>query len=246
MAQKLMMLIDARRCIDCKACLLACKTTHALPAEHWRNWIHTDVKYDAPKPTATFQPGACLHCVRPSCVEACPSGATYRDLHTGEVRIDAQTCIGCGSCIPACPYGARHIRTDLGVADKCDFCAERRAQGLNPACVDTCPTGVRLFGDANDPADPVAKALASGNWMALEPQGTSTGPNLLYAESTKPDEWVRQVEATTPATALTSLFVPFVRAAVGLTSLGVAAAVARQCLMPDPPEHDNTQGGPHD
>lgn len=260
MAKKHMMLIDARRCIDCKACMLACKTTHALPHKHWRNWIHADVQHAAPesaespyaasKPTAVFQPGACLHCSQPSCVDSCPTGATFRDLCTGEVRIDATVCIGCGACLPACPYNARQIRKDLGVADKCDFCADRRAQGLNPACVDTCPTGVRLFGDAAEPGSPVAAALASGNWVALEPPDTSTQPNLLYAESAKPDDWLRPVQETEPAAALTTLFAPFVRVAVGLTGVGVAAAIARQCLLPDPPEHtdtvtDDKKGEPH-
>lgn len=242
MNKQFRMLIDSRRCIDCKACLLACKTTHDLPSQHWRNWIHAAVTHNEPKPTAVFQPGACLHCAQPSCVDACPTGATYRDLYTGEVRIDAQVCIGCGACVPACPYTARQVRKDLGVADKCDFCAARREQGLNPACVDTCPTGVRLFGNAGDPESAVSKALASGTWVALEPADSPTGPSLLYAESAKPDGWLRPVAQSEPITALTSVFAPFVRAAVGLSGLGVAAAIARQCVLPDPPEQDDKQG----
>lgn len=248
------MLIDARRCIDCKACLLACKTAHQLPTGHWRNWIHE--ASPAAAATPLFQPGACQHCAQAPCVAACPSGATFRDADSGEVCIDPQTCIGCGACVSACPYSARSLRSDLRVADKCDFCASRRKQGLLPACVDTCPTGVRIFGDANDPQSPVAAALASGTWVALEPANSPTQPNLLYAETTKPDHWLRPSQEIPVMGALSTVFVPLVRAAVGLSALGVAATLVRQVFLPDPPEKhilpenstsstDKNPGGPH-
>jgi tetrathionate reductase subunit B len=60
-------------------------------------------------------------------------------------------CIGCGQCVPACPYGARYRHPELRIADKCDFCHDRRQAGLEPACVSTCPTKARIFGDLLDP-----------------------------------------------------------------------------------------------
>lgn len=249
MAKHYVMLIDSRRCIDCKACQLACKTEHNLPGGHWRNWIHAEISLNGPKPRAIYQPGACLHCENPTCVPACPTGATFRDASTGEVRIDKQACIGCGACVSACPYSARAIRKDLGVVDKCDFCAARRTQGLAPACVETCPTAVRLFGDAADPESPVARALQSGSWVKLEHQDFPTSPNLLYAESAKPDNWLRPARETASMSLLSGIVAPLVRVTLGVTTLGVGAAVLRQLFLPDDAEsHDEKphKEGPHE
>ena len=68
----------------------------------------------------------------------------------------------------------------LKVADKCDYCPERRAKGLLPACVDTCPTKARVFGDINDPESEVARLLAvnQGRIARVVRADSDTKPNM--------------------------------------------------------------------
>ncbi len=61
--------------------------------------------------------------------------------------LDAERCIGCKYCSWACPYDAPRFDEEAGVMTKCTFCGERQAAGLEPACVEQCPTGALGFGD---------------------------------------------------------------------------------------------------
>jgi tetrathionate reductase subunit B len=96
-----------------------------------------------------------MHCEDAPCLKECPTKSISRGAD-GIVRIDAATCEGIGCCEDACPYGAIYIDPVSNVADKCDFCSNRLAQDLQPACVETCPAGVFHFGDLNDPNSAVS------------------------------------------------------------------------------------------
>ena len=117
---------------------------------------------------------SCFQCEDAPCVAACPTGASFV-ADDGTVGVDRGRCIGCGVCVPSCPYGARTINRPgpyhfgltapapyedadpgrVGTAEKCDACGARRSEGLAPVCVKACPTGARLVGDLDDPADPI-------------------------------------------------------------------------------------------
>ena len=125
------MAIDANKCINCKACVLACQQRNGTPYGHSRNWVRETPDKLSLLGTA-YQPGACMHCDHPLCVEACPTHATYK-ADDGSVGIDPERCIGCGGCIEACPYGARYKHPVTGRADKCDYC-RRATPGQVPAC----------------------------------------------------------------------------------------------------------------
>jgi len=127
---------------------------------------------------AFFVPKLCNQCSNPSCVQVCPTGATYR-TKDGVVLIDPTYCIGCRYCIQACPYGVRYFNENTGNADKCNWCYHRITKGLNPACVEACPVGARIFGDQNDKQSPVSLFIRNNRVDVLRPD-TGNAPNLFY------------------------------------------------------------------
>ncbi len=84
-------------------------------------------------------PVLCMHCETAMCDLVCPTGAIYRELTTGAIKVNPDRCIGCSACAYACPFGAisLDIRTRTGVV--CDLC------NGEPLCVRTCPTGALEF-----------------------------------------------------------------------------------------------------
>jgi Fe-S-cluster-containing dehydrogenase component len=127
---------------------------------------------------AFFVPKICNQCANPPCVQVCPVGATYR-TKDGIVLIDHDHCIGCQYCIQACPYGARYFDAERGVSDKCTMCYHRITKGLQPACVEVCPTNARIFGDLNDKASPISEFIRDNRVQVLKPE-TGNAPNCFY------------------------------------------------------------------
>ncbi|MBW2436548.1 MAG: 4Fe-4S dicluster domain-containing protein [Desulfobacterales bacterium] len=179
--------IDASKCIDCKACMIACKVENNVPEGAWRNWIRPLWDMGVGRKTE-FQPGQCMQCDTPSCVAACPVNATYKQPD-GLVAIDPKKCIGCGNCVTACPYGARYRNTARQIADKCDFCQQRLKRGEEPACVVTCPTKTRIFGDLNDPQSDVSRLLKEEKMVRVTAPHVDTRPNIYYHQGTRLLDW---------------------------------------------------------
>jgi tetrathionate reductase subunit B len=172
------MLIDLRKCIGCQACTAACKFENNIPVGVFRTWV-PDVELGTfPDTKRAFLPRLCNHCERPSCIEVCPTGATWQ-RKDGIVEIDYDLCWGCGACVNACPYDARFINPITKTADKCTFCSQRVDQGLLPACVETCVGSARQFGDLNDRNDPVTRQILGGVVQQLKP-GTGNEPRVFY------------------------------------------------------------------
>jgi len=141
-------------------------------------------------------PVLCNHCDNPPCVAVCPTQATWKREEDGIVMMDWHRCIGCRYCMAACPYGSRSfnwrnprsfikdINRDFptrtkGVVEKCTFCDERIAKGLQPACVEACTEKALVFGNINDPESEVRKLLKE-NFSVKRKPGLGTGPEIYY------------------------------------------------------------------
>ena len=179
--------IDPSKCIDCKACMVACKVENNVIEGAWRNWIRQLWDLNGNR-KSEFQPGQCMQCDNPSCVAACPVGATYKQAD-GLVVIDPKKCIGCGNCVTACPYGARYRDSKQHIADKCDFCQHRLQRGEEPACVVTCPTKVRTFGNLNDPDSAINCIRKNEKLVRVIAPHINTRPNIFYFASTRQLNW---------------------------------------------------------
>lgn len=194
---------------DCKKCISACHMTHNVPnignTKEEIKWLWTEPYKNAlPYQSHDHVDDAtknrdflvlCNHCENPSCVRVCPTKATFK-RKDGVVMMDYHRCIGCRYCMAACPYGARsfnfsdprpHIEElnkefptrSKGVVEKCNFCDERLAVGLLPACVEACPNDVFTFGDLDSPNSDVRKLLAS-NYNVQRKAKLGTKPKVYY------------------------------------------------------------------
>lgn len=172
------MVIDLHRCIGCHACTAICKAENNVPLGVFRDWVEEHVLGEYPHAQPFFLPKLCNQCSDPSCLRACPTGAIHM-RSDGIVNIDHDICIGCRACNQACPYGVPFMDPVRGTADKCNFCTHRVDDGLNPACVDICPTSCRIFGDLNDPESPPSRALRGNPHQVLR-QELGLGPNVRY------------------------------------------------------------------
>lgn len=201
---KNVMVIDTKRCFGCQTCAIACKVNNNLPKNTLWNRIITSgsENFDCgggqyPNVDMKFLPVACQHCENPACVDVCPTGASFKN-ENGIVLVNAENCIGCQSCMLACPYGARVLNADepeyyldfevgdgyepqhIGnTVEKCNFCEQRVAEGLIPACMQCCPGRARYWGDIEDPESEVSQIVAGRETMTLTPD-SETNPTTIY------------------------------------------------------------------
>jgi formate dehydrogenase iron-sulfur subunit len=159
-------LIDNSKCIGCRACMVACKQWHDLPASKTKFFAGPGYQNPRDLDANTFtlitynevEKGGrmnwvfgnrrCMHCNDPGCASACPVKALEKTPE-GPVYWNAWKCIGCRYCMFACPY---HIpkfewRSANPEIRKCTMCYERVQVGMIPSCAKTCPTGAIEFGD---------------------------------------------------------------------------------------------------
>ncbi|MEJ2668046.1 MAG: 4Fe-4S dicluster domain-containing protein [Deinococcales bacterium] len=172
------MAIDLSACVGCAACAVACKLENEVPPGVGRLWIRLEEYGTFPNLGMEYRPEQCLQCDDPPCVPVCPTGASHVN-DDGVVLVDAETCIACGACIAACPYDARYF-DPRGFVSKCTFCEHRLAEGRLPACVETCPTVARTFGDLDDPGSDVSRAIRAASRVDVLKPEQGTHPKLVY------------------------------------------------------------------
>ncbi|CAM3730954.1 4Fe-4S dicluster domain-containing protein [Mesobacillus thioparans] len=162
------MVIDTRKCVGCYACRVSCQMQNELPVEESFIKFYEKETGVFPNVKNEIIPVQCQHCEDAPCVSVCPTKATYT-TDEGIVLVDSEKCIGCKYCMVACHYGARTQSHETGVVEKCRFCTELVAEGKQPACVTTCISNARIFGDLDDPNSEVSKAIVKLNAKPLRP-----------------------------------------------------------------------------
>jgi Fe-S-cluster-containing dehydrogenase component len=181
-ATKWVKVIDQGRCIGCHACTVACKAEHDVPIGVTRTYVKQVETGRYPSVSRHFQVTRCNQCEDPPCVPICPVTAMFI-RPDGIVDFDREVCIGCKACMAACPYDAIYISPESNSAEKCNFCAHRIDQGLEPACVAVCPVDAILVGDIGDPMAEVSQIIARGKVDVRRPE-KGTSPKLYYASDT--------------------------------------------------------------
>ncbi|MEO9483915.1 MAG: 4Fe-4S dicluster domain-containing protein [Ekhidna sp.] len=159
-----------------------------------------DYYHEVPAEGHFYMGTQCFHCENPPCVDVCPVKATWKE-EDGIVVIDYDWCIGCRYCMAACPYDGRRFNWQQpevpeeevnkdqhylgnrlrknGVMEKCTFCIQRSRNGKNPACVEACPTGARIFGNILDPKSEIRWVLENKKVFRLK-EDLGTEPKFWY------------------------------------------------------------------
>jgi molybdopterin-containing oxidoreductase family iron-sulfur binding subunit len=193
------MVIDLDRCVGCYACSVACKAENGTPPGVWYAPVYEKEVGTYPTVKRLFLPALCFHCRDPLCMKACPTAAITKRAD-GIVLVDQNKCCGSRACITACPYGAlTYVEKQQGAfgkeltpfekafqnhwegtAQKCTFCVHRIDEGnYEPACVQTCPTHCRIFGDLDDPNSEVSKIIRERSAVQPRPEA-GTDPSVYY------------------------------------------------------------------
>jgi formate dehydrogenase iron-sulfur subunit len=170
-------LTDSTLCIGCKACEVACKEWHDVPADGftftgasydntgglghstWRHVKFVERAIDLPRAVASADAGYASNSFRwdfsSDVCKHCENAGCLEACPTGSivrtefggVFIQPDVCNGCGYCVVACPFGVVDRRPGDGRAFKCTFCYDRQKVGLQPACATACPTQSIQFGE---------------------------------------------------------------------------------------------------
>src|SRR5215831_15127725 len=181
--------VRRRPCIECNACVTACKNEHEVP---WGINRRRVVTINDGKPGERSVSMACMHCTDAPCAAVCPVRCIF-STDDGVVLHSKDLCIGCGYCFYACPFGAPQYPKlsnfgSRGKMDKCTYCAggggtevpgsieeynkygaNRMLQGKLPLCAEMCSTKSLLAGDGEIIAQiykerVITRGYGSGAW----------------------------------------------------------------------------------
>ena len=123
--------------------------------------VSDKIKLELEQAFMFYLPRICEHCLNPSCVASCPSGAMYKRAEDGIVLVDQDKCRGWRMCVSGCPYKKVYFNHRTGKAEKCTFCYPRVEVGLPTVCSETCVGRLRYLGLLLYDADAVLAAAST-------------------------------------------------------------------------------------
>lgn len=129
--------------------------------------IEEEIKFNFDQTFMMYLPRLCEHCLNPSCVASCPSGAMYKRDEDGIVLVDQEACRGWRYCMTGCPYKKVYFNWKTNKAEKCTFCFPRIEAGLPTVCSETCTGRMRYLGVLLYDADKVQEAASTENEQDL-------------------------------------------------------------------------------
>lgn len=132
-----------------------------------KDQVSDRVKLEFEQAFMFYLPRICEHCLNPSCVAACPSGAMYKRSEDGIVLVDQDACRGWRMCVSNCPYKKVYFNHNTGKAEKCTMCYPRIEVGLPTVCSETCVGRLRYLGIILYDVDAVSAAVSQENEQDL-------------------------------------------------------------------------------
>ncbi|HZC99719.1 MAG TPA: nitrate reductase subunit beta [Actinomycetes bacterium] len=137
--------------------------------ERMRQEAERQVAFEYERAFMFYLPRICEHCLNPSCVASCPSGAMYKREEDGIVLVDQDRCRGWRMCVTGCPYKKVYFNHRTGKAEKCTFCYPRVEVGQPTVCSETCVGRLRYIGLVLYDADRVLEAASTPDPRELYP-----------------------------------------------------------------------------
>ncbi|UAT42879.1 nitrate reductase subunit beta [Anaplasmataceae bacterium AB001_6] len=122
--------------------------------------VHADIYGQFENSFMFYLPRLCEHCLNPSCIAVCPSGAIYKREEDGIVLIDQDKCRGWRMCVSGCPYKKIYFNWKSGKSEKCTFCYPRIEAGDPTICSETCVGRIRYLGVMLYDADRIKQAAS--------------------------------------------------------------------------------------
>ncbi len=162
---------DPALCIGCGDCMKACPYSHeklgpsSLAGEAY-SVIHHNAEDEETQPFWADKVAMIPGCTASGAETAAKAGA----------RLPAMNEWQGGDLQP--------VRKD-DIVEKCTFCYHRVLNGLQPACVEVCPSKARIFGDKEDPASEISKILDKERSFRLQ-EDKGTEPNVHYVGKYSP------------------------------------------------------------
>ena len=150
-----------------------------------------------------YLPRLCEHCLNPTCVAACPSGAIYKREEDGIVLIDQEKCRGWRMCVSGCPYKKIYYNWESGKSEKCTFCYPRIESGNPTVCSETCVGRIRYLGVMLYDADKIEEAANAPETTDLYDAQLDvfldpSDPEVIKAARADgvPEDWIKSAQVS--------------------------------------------------